>query len=167
MGLGRSGLMACSAAADPFEVDRRNRKPNPDTSSSERPDQPCDSRDDGQLPRNLQLDRTSTDMPESWQFLTKDGKHRQTVIDPCELTVRSRIVCKRPACLTHPKIIFSADLASAQLRRRPSDKIDEKRHTRTAPWGLEARRRVTHKQLTRPGSNRTGATALLLHPGPA
>ena len=39
-------------------VNHRNRNLNPDTPSPGRPDQPCRLRDDGQLPRNLQLDRT-------------------------------------------------------------------------------------------------------------
>src|SRR5215472_1174840 len=37
----------------------------------------------------------------------------------------------------------------------------------SASWGLDVRRRVTRRRLTRLGSSRTGATARLLHPGPA
>src|SRR5215467_1383746 len=76
-------------------------------------------------------------MPKSWRCLTKDGQYRRTVIDPCgKLTVRSRIALNRPARLTHSKIIFSAGLASAQLRRRPSDKIVEKLQLCRARAGL-------------------------------
>lgn len=78
--------------------------------------------------------RFSTNMPESWPFLTKDGKYRRTIIELCRvLTIRSRITRKRPACLTHPKIIFSVDLAFAQLSQRSSDKIAENQHRLGAP----------------------------------
>ncbi len=62
----------------------------------------------------------------TWRRLNRDGKNRRrvTAVDP-QLTIRSRAVQKKPGSLRHFKIIFSMDLAYAQLRRRSSDKSTE------------------------------------------
>src|SRR5689334_21179444 len=69
--------------------------------------------------------RFSTDMPDSWQCLTKNGKYRRTVIDRSmwKLTVRSRLAQKASLFDTSKKS------SSRQTRHLPSS--DEDHRTRS------------------------------------